>query len=99
MIMCASLLTDQAPTKHKVRIYKSDISKLREEYNTIKECAERRSLGLDNERNNNDDRLLNNNIEIRSQNETLANARSAIAGKSAVVLFYHEMLVFNMKSQ
>ena len=86
MIMCASLLTDQAPTKHKVRIYKSDISKLREEYNTIKECAERCSLGLDNERNNNDDRLLNNNIKIRSQNETLVNARNAIAETERVAM-------------
>ena len=66
----------------------------------MKKCAERNSLGLDCDRNNNDDsNLLNNNIKIRSQNETLANARSAIAGKSAFVLFYHEMLVFNMKYQ
>ena len=89
--MCGLVIvfTNHAPTKHKcqVRIYKTDIFKLREEYNTIKECAERNSLGLDCDRNNNDgSNLLNNNIKIRSQNETLANARSAIAEAEQVAM-------------
>ena len=53
----------------------------------MKECTERNSLGLDCDRNNNDDsNLLNNNIKIRSQNETLANARSAIADAEQVAM-------------
>ena len=87
--MCASLLTDHAPTKHKcqVRIYKTDISKLREEYNTIKDCIERSSLGLDNDSNNNEDsHLLNNNIKIRNQNETLANAIAVAAETEQVAM-------------
>ena len=72
----------------KVRICKSHLAKLRQDYNTAKECIERMNLGLNSKTScgTNDDKELNNNIQLRSQNETLANARGIIAETENVAL-------------
>ena len=68
-------------------MYKTDISKLREQYDTIKECADRSILALDCDKSSHDEsHLLNNNIKIRAQNETLVNARNVIAETEQIAM-------------
>lgn len=72
----------------KVQTHKAILANLRNECNTIKERIERYSLGLssNNGSDNDNARPLTNNICLRSQNETLSNARSIIAETENVAL-------------
>lgn len=71
-----------------VQTHKAILANLRNECNTIKERIERYSLGLpsNNGSDNDNARPLTNNICLRSQNETLSNARSIIAETENVAL-------------
>mmetsp|Transcript_9805 Transcript_9805/g.15538 ORF Transcript_9805/g.15538 Transcript_9805/m.15538 type:complete len:240 (+) Transcript_9805:197-916(+) len=89
----------------KVRVCKTRLANLRDDYEAAKGFVERNSLGLNNgadsngNRNNNNnnggggkERLLGNTETLRSQSDTLANARSIMAETESVALEITEEL-------
>mmetsp|Transcript_12595 Transcript_12595/g.22678 ORF Transcript_12595/g.22678 Transcript_12595/m.22678 type:complete len:150 (-) Transcript_12595:160-609(-) len=85
-----------------VRVCKTRLANLRDDYEAAKGFVERNSLGLNNtdsngNRNNNNnnggkERLLSNTETLRSQSDTLANARSIMAETESVALEITEEL-------
>lgn len=87
----------------KVRVCKTRLANLRDDYNAAKGHVERNSLGLNGDIESNgrtnggragssNQRLLSNSESLKSQSETLANARSIMAETEGVALEITEEL-------
>ena len=88
-------------SKFKVRVCKTRLANLRDDYEAAKTEAERSSLGISNDIESNSrssrgsgtkERLLSNTDALHSQSETLANARSIMAETESVAMEITEEL-------